>query len=469
MNQMDYRQMVPSFDQMMIPVLQAIKKLGGKGSNDDIDKIAIQIMNLPDEVLKVPHNTTPYCSEVHYRLRWTRTYLKKYGIIHNIRRGFWAFTESFDGNIDSIDPAIIAKTVRNMNLETFHQSDLTKIESNVAFEKFIISGLKDYLESQNKGLVIAPLSDKNSFDAILPDGIDDLHKTIYVIISNNRSHIAHNTIQKLLGAKAYDWETECVLIIWGAILPEPIKSQFRADADQAGHIMVWDYNDFSNKIIQASNYMDYLITPKKTLVQDAIGDAPKAMSESEESIQKDRLEGLKKAYQNQDIVLILGAGVSMDAGIPLWSKLINDLLVYMVDKLQGSKLNKNQLRQLSELALKNQQGSPITEMRYIKAALESDTENADNVNEIIHHVLYPQKVHSDTELIHSIINLSTPKRNHIGVKQIITYNFDDLIENQLESHNIDFNVIYKDTDLSNGQSLNIYHVHGFLPQRMEPT
>lgn len=101
---------MPTFDTMMKPTIQALKMLGGSGSTDEIYKKVCELLNLPDEVLSVQHGTTSQ-SEVEYRLSWSRTYLKRVGMITNSSRGVWAVV--FDAiDPSKIDPQDILRQVR---------------------------------------------------------------------------------------------------------------------------------------------------------------------------------------------------------------------------------------------------------------------------------------------------------------------------------------------------------------------
>jgi restriction system protein len=84
---------LPTYDALMNPVLKALKKLGGSGTIQEIDATASEIAGLTDEQLEVLHNPEKGGqTEVEYRLAWTRTYLKKYGLLENSSRGVWALT-----------------------------------------------------------------------------------------------------------------------------------------------------------------------------------------------------------------------------------------------------------------------------------------------------------------------------------------------------------------------------------------
>lgn len=84
---------VPTFDTFMNPTIQALKDLGGSGTIEEINSRVIEITGLSDEQIEVPHDPAKGGrTEVEYRLAWTRTYLKKYGVLENSSRGVWALT-----------------------------------------------------------------------------------------------------------------------------------------------------------------------------------------------------------------------------------------------------------------------------------------------------------------------------------------------------------------------------------------
>lgn len=109
---------VIKYHQMMIPTMKALNALGGSANIDELDGKAIDIMDLPVEMRDVLHKEDGTLSEVEYRLAWARTYLKKYGLIENSARGIWSFTETFDGNIDSLNPDEIVQRVRLLSKES---------------------------------------------------------------------------------------------------------------------------------------------------------------------------------------------------------------------------------------------------------------------------------------------------------------------------------------------------------------
>ena len=102
---------VPTYDEFMKPVVQVLVSLGGSGTIEEINGKVYELLKLSDDVLQTPHGDDEARTEVEYRLAWTRTYLKKYGLVNNSERGIWSLMKpTIDPN--SIDPDEIVKVVR---------------------------------------------------------------------------------------------------------------------------------------------------------------------------------------------------------------------------------------------------------------------------------------------------------------------------------------------------------------------
>ncbi len=87
---------IPTVRELMLPVLLAIKELGGSGAIAELDNAAIKIANLTEEQLDevFPEGTNNAGkSKVIYRLAWARTHLRLIGALVNSQHGVWAITE----------------------------------------------------------------------------------------------------------------------------------------------------------------------------------------------------------------------------------------------------------------------------------------------------------------------------------------------------------------------------------------
>lgn len=100
---------VPQFDELMAPTLQALKRLGGSASIDELVPEIVRLMGLPQDVADIPHGSTGR-TELEYRSAWARTYLRKAGLLENSERGIWALTPQ-GSQTESVDGRQIAREV----------------------------------------------------------------------------------------------------------------------------------------------------------------------------------------------------------------------------------------------------------------------------------------------------------------------------------------------------------------------
>jgi restriction system protein len=112
---------VPTFDSMLLPTIQALQILGGSGTTEEILEKVVQILNVPDKVLEILHGSTSQ-TEIEYRLAWSRTYLKKYGLLQNSSRGVWSLV-STSIDLDNLQAKEIVKVVKNTSKNKTTQSD----------------------------------------------------------------------------------------------------------------------------------------------------------------------------------------------------------------------------------------------------------------------------------------------------------------------------------------------------------
>ena len=87
----------------MNPLIQPLKSLDGSATIEELTNKVAEIAGLTDEQLEVLHNATEGGrTEVEYRLAWSRTWLKRYGLLENSSRGIWSLTPK--GNqIEKVD------------------------------------------------------------------------------------------------------------------------------------------------------------------------------------------------------------------------------------------------------------------------------------------------------------------------------------------------------------------------------
>jgi hypothetical protein len=130
---------LPTFDQLMNPLLRALNELGGSGSVDEIYDKVVELERVPEDMLSQPHDPEKSNqTEVAYRLAWARTCLKKYGLLENSTRGIWSLTPNAKG-VDKLNPQDVAKAAKALGRKDGDNSD---VESAVPPGGFSRSGVE---------------------------------------------------------------------------------------------------------------------------------------------------------------------------------------------------------------------------------------------------------------------------------------------------------------------------------------
>jgi restriction system protein len=126
---------LPTFDKLMNPLLRALGALGGSGSVEEIYNKVVELERFSDEVLAQLHDPeNSNNTEVWYRLAWARTYLKKYGLLDNSKRGVWTLTAKARA-VDKVDPQEVVRTVRAQDKKEAETKSAEQPEPEVPEEK----------------------------------------------------------------------------------------------------------------------------------------------------------------------------------------------------------------------------------------------------------------------------------------------------------------------------------------------
>lgn len=164
------------------------------------------------------------------------------------------------------------------------------------------------------------------------------------------------------------------------------------------------------------------------------------------------------AVQQGNNVLFLGAGVSMSANMPSWNSLLQGL---MSEVKQLKEPSLSAFKELNTHVLEECGNSYLVMARYIQSAIHQYDKNA-NFSELIQKYLYNEN-HS-SPLLNTISSIVQQKK----VNEVITYNFDDILEQNLKKRgmtdSVDFTSISKDAEIKGHNTLPIYHVHGIIPE-----
>ena len=130
------------------PVLQAIAELGGSGSNEEINDKVIQILNISETLLAIPHKNTNQ-TEFEYEMAWVRTMLKNQGLLENSLRKVWSLNtnnelSSFKINFDTkLEKQVNEEINQEENWKEKIAKVITEVLSPSAFERLIQRVLRE--------------------------------------------------------------------------------------------------------------------------------------------------------------------------------------------------------------------------------------------------------------------------------------------------------------------------------------
>lgn len=179
---------------------------------------------------------------------------------------------------------------------------------------------------------------------------------------------------------------------------------------------------------------------------------------------QDACSYLAKAYHDDRLVLVIGAGVSMEHGLPSWNILLQKLIIKTFSTTETLVQSDSQL--LAEWFLELFKPSPLIAARYLNLFFgrsPSKTEFEKAVRDAIYEEI---KIRKDSRLLSEIKQFCAAAGKNPTLNSIITYNYDDIIEQSLRESDIEipFKSVFGIGIQAAPHQLPIYHVHGFLPK-----
>ena len=122
------------------PTINALKELGGSAHISEIEEQIINNLGLSEKQINKIHKGTR--TKLNYDLAWSRTYLKKYGLIENSSSGIWAITEK-GRNFGEIDADKLIKNVQELNLiNKYGNLNFVEEEKEQEWEDLLLSIIK---------------------------------------------------------------------------------------------------------------------------------------------------------------------------------------------------------------------------------------------------------------------------------------------------------------------------------------
>ncbi|MGE7615883.1 MULTISPECIES: SIR2 family protein [unclassified Paenibacillus] len=207
--------------------------------------------------------------------------------------------------------------------------------------------------------------------------------------------------------------------------------------------------------------------------RDAMDSVPLKVELIEWKSRRNRcIEDIKKCLKSNKLSLFLGAGVSRSAGIPTWDVLLEKINEAVFREMKNNK-NEGKLRNyrisskeavaLTNLLSQLGDDSPIINASFLETNLGNNS-----LSKEIRAALYGKgrrKVFTSPTLqwLAKLCN----HRGSYQVQSVVTFNYDDLLEQHLKEVPLTYMPIFKEDDEVEPNCLPVYHVHGYLPQNTQ--
>jgi hypothetical protein len=201
---------------------------------------------------------------------------------------------------------------------------------------------------------------------------------------------------------------------------------------------------------------------------------PEKIQIGHSQINRSDLEGLQWAWREKSLVLFLGAGVSLDYGIPTWKNLVLEILFDQTDlasRLESIELHYR--RALASWLVDEFDYDPVILARLVKNEIRRRAKRQPaglKKNEQIQFLekvrerLYPKPpvVPQGYTSLRAVADLIRKSTEETGVAAAVTFNFDDLLEKEL-SGSLQVQPV-SNPRRNREPGFPILHPHGYLPQ-----
>ncbi len=328
-----------------------------------------------------------------------------------------------------------------------------KINEGMRFEEFVLSvirqkcvnqsrrffaGAFDFADSRpmfyNKDLRNIPLEEgginasKFPYDGFAPDGFDDFYMPVIIEVKYNPRNITYKPLIE---------NAKCISLYIISTEEKSARGKIRGE-----RVVVWGWETIAKWEKQyPTDFYAYTQRTPEELEQE--GNLPDL--ERKNQINK---KLLNCKIEEGNISLSLGAGVSIEHGAKSWDKLIKD---FYKEIWQSGRIDS-----ISDVQEKIG-GTSIINGQFAQDNLQNFM---DSLFKGLYGVRKVPRSRPKTSL-HYIAQLASrlcqnPRFN------IITYNYDDFLEQLLMAEGVSFKTLYKEEDLPD-DTLCVYHPHGFLP------
>jgi hypothetical protein len=184
------------------------------------------------------------------------------------------------------------------------------------------------------------------------------------------------------------------------------------------------------------------------------------------------IEGLRRAFAGRDLVLFLGAGVSMPYGVPSWKNLVLELLFDQAERTRRlGDMWPHYRRALASWMTDYFDYNPLVLARIVEHEFRPMGHNRRRkvrgdsrlfLERLRAHLYAGYHRPPERTALDAVADLVTEEASG-GIAAVVTFNFDDLLERKLEERGARWSGVVSGSRQS-GNELHVVHAHGFVPK-----
>jgi hypothetical protein len=187
------------------------------------------------------------------------------------------------------------------------------------------------------------------------------------------------------------------------------------------------------------------------------------------------IKGLRYAWRNRQLVLFLGAGVSVPYGLPSWKNLVLELLFEQAQETRRlGGMWPHYRRAVASWMTDYFDYDPLVLARMVERDLRlknsrslrparPSTGGVDLFLERLRAHLYANfRKPAGTTILAAIGELIAKSDSRSGIDSVVTFNFDDLLEAELRQRRVAVQSVTS-AARQQGRGLRVIHPHGFIP------
>ena len=345
-----------------------------------------------------------------------------------------------------------------------------------AFEPIVLRLLQEHLHKANKVLQTGFETNEHMYHqayAVAPDGIDNLlGPTLIDIKFFGQKRLRLEVIDKIVQLSNLIECRSAMLILGGHLRDEHRQRilSFWSTCALGIPLVLWDMEKIDELYSKYQNKIAPLLTNLAEFRLRSVVERPSTDWKKE---REKRMNNLAECLNQGSISLVLGAGVSIDSGLPDLTRLLDSLFVRLLTKglTAKSDIRNEEIEGIVKRLNDVDDHSALMTTRYLRSGLNDSVSNegVESFCTTLGAELYrrsKRRTKTDT-WIQALAEMTLPRRTGTKIKAVVTYNFDDLLEKELINRGGMFRSVFREGDIPTSDELPIYHVHGFIPEDPE--